>query len=331
MSTKVEFYAVTFVSKNNNNEYISFNPKTLFDKLDEAYSIKENRETFFREIGDKKILMSRLLNDNGYYTVITFGKLKKDASFSFKDDKFEKLEDDIFDVTNLVYNSYDRVAMITKSKSGVNKPTLEDYLNSFLPTNSEYKISLIPIITNKGVEEVRNSNRIKEIKLNLNLNKNMEDFYLDNSIPARGFANIIKSLAHNSKYDIGSEKLGLVLSVENSRGVTCLESEKILNIIDNLNMSTDFISEVEVKYIDNQVNKIDIAKLKNSNIILYYNFQIKDKELGSEYLLHNADKVFTDIRNKYYSRKESIFSSQQSVDFTIEELNLNYRKEDFYS
>lgn len=331
MSTKVEFYAVTFVSKNNNNEYISFNPKILFDKLDEVYSTKENREAFFREIGDKKILMSRLLKDNGYYTVITFGKLKKDASFSFKDDKFEELKSDIFDITNMVYNSNDRIAMITKSKSGVNIPTIEDYLNSFLPTNSEYKISLVPIIISKGVEQVRNSNLIKEIKLFFNLNKDMENFYLDNSINKTSYGNCFKMLSQISKNDLGSEKLGLVLSVQQSRGVTCLEYEKIINIIDNLNMNTEFISEIKVKYIDNKTERINIANLKNSNVILNYNFEIKDKGLGSEYLLHNADDAFSNKRNDYYSKTQHIISSQQSVDFTIEELNLNYRKEDFYS
>lgn len=71
MSKKVEFFVLTFAPKDINDENIySGNFKNFFEKIEEIFAMADKSKILYRDIGGKKITISRFLrNDSNYFLI----------------------------------------------------------------------------------------------------------------------------------------------------------------------------------------------------------------------------------------------------------------------
>lgn len=90
------------------------------------------------------------------YLVVPIGKLKEKNKPFGSDPTTEKLIDipqDMFDVNSIAYHKRYRVALLSSNLAGPNDNDIEDYFNSYLPPDVEYKVRLRPIMRNIALEE----------------------------------------------------------------------------------------------------------------------------------------------------------------------------------
>ena len=90
------------------------------------------------------------------YLVVPIGKLKEKNKPFGSNPTTEKLIDipqDMFDVNSIAYHKRYRVALLSSNLAGPNDNDIEDYFNSYLPPDVEYKVRLRPIMRNIALEE----------------------------------------------------------------------------------------------------------------------------------------------------------------------------------
>lgn len=86
-----------------------------------------------------------------------------------------------------------------------------------------------------------------------------------------------------------------------------------MELLDSINLDSNCIKEITVNYRNHPDEKIDIAKLRESNTILRIPFQIAGTQLGAEYILNNMDEVLRNERTKYYSQVSAYFEDSIEI------------------
>lgn len=185
---------------------------------------------------------------------------------------------------------------------------IEDYLNSYLPSNAEYKIRLRPIMRNIELEKIRNAQEARSVTISLNVGRPLNDFLDEQVHEEASISGYLKALMEFSKTTLESNTFTLTLGLGRKKNAT-LDIGALLNLLESINLDASCINEISVNYRNRPDEKIDIAKLKDSTAVLKIYFPIQGTQLGTEYILNNMDEILRDERQKYYPQIEEYFSN----------------------
>ena len=293
MSKKIEFYTISVHNSNGVTNY----PVDIFLKSINERMLDEEKECkVVREIGDKLIrVFPYLYSLDGRRIVIPLGKLKdKNKPYGVTpDNQLEKIDRELYDINSLAYDVDYNIMVFTTNKEGPQIQSVEKYFNTFIPDNIGLSIKIEPLFYNAGIEKVRNAKMVKSVTFVLNLGQPLNRFYLekikdyDTTIPIlQAFSNMAEAV----KNDINGKTLSLTLGLGRSgnKEVT-LDLDSMLYLLENININADFVTEIRVNYKDDSDEKIDLARLKQSQLMLSYFCACKDSQVSPEILLGNIN------------------------------------------
>lgn len=159
MGNFMKAYTIAFES--NNGEQVSSRAIIPFFKRIENILV-ETPENVIRRINGKimRVHAYEWNQMNEDYLVVPIGKLKEKNKPYGIDPETQRLIDipqEMFDVNSIAFHMRYRIALVSSNVTGPSDNDLEDYLNSYLPADAEYKIRLRPIMRNIALEQIRNA------------------------------------------------------------------------------------------------------------------------------------------------------------------------------
>lgn len=310
MSNYMKAYTIAFESSNG-NQVASRAIVPFFKKIEDI--LKNTPENVIRRINGKimRVHAYEWNHMNEDFLVIPVGKLKEKNRPFGSDPKTQKLIDfpqDMFDVNSIAYHKRYHIALLSSNHVGPNDNDIEDYLNSYLPSDSEYKIRLRPVMRNIALEKIRNAQEARSVTISLNVGRPLNDFLADQVHEEKSVCSHLKALAEFSKTTLESNSFTLTLGLGRKKKAS-LDIGALIELLESINLDANCINEIAVNYRNGPDEKIDIAKLKDSTAVLKIYFPIQGTQLGTEYILNNMDEILRNERQKYYPQVEEYFSS----------------------
>ena len=320
MANSVNFYTIAFESENKPTAYSINN---FFQKIEDL--LKKEEDLIIKEIRNEIIrCFDFRYNPNRTHIIIPFGKVKNKNKPHWLDAnrRLEEIPKEIYDINSLAYDVNEKIMFFTTNINGPKISLVEEYLNSFIPSNLRVEIKIKPIIINKGLQQVRNANYVRTINLNLDLGRSLNNFYINEleNNRERTLLETLKNLSIAAKDINGSKSLNLSLGIGHSGKEGTLDLESTLALLQQINLNEEFVKEISVSYKNGTEEKIDKTRLKNATSILSYPFQIASSTLSTEYLLANFDEAIREKRSKYILNVRNYFNNSLSLD--IENYNL---------
>lgn len=323
MGNFMRAYTIAFES-NNGERVASRAIVPFFKKIEDV--LTKTPENVIRRINGKIMCVHAYewnhMNDD--FLVVPVGKLKEKNRPFGSDPKTQKLIDipqEMFDVNSIAYHKRYRIALLSSNLAGPNDNDIEDYLNSYLPSDSEYKIRLRPIMRNIALDKIRNAQEARSVTISLNVGRPLNDFLADQVHEEKGVHSHLKALMEFSKTTLESNTFTLTLGLGRKKKAT-LDIGALVELLESINLDANCINEIAVNYRNGPDEKIDIAKLKDSTAVLKIYFPIQGTQLGTEYILNNMDEILRNERQKYYPQVEEYFSSVIEIgeDYEIDKI-----------
>ncbi|MDL2219133.1 hypothetical protein LJC04_02175 [Ruminococcaceae bacterium OttesenSCG-928-O06] len=339
MANKLVLFTIAF--ENAEGHPVQFPIKNFFRRLETSYSAMDKAQRLrilLRQIGDESFYLFR-----SYWNVpsdtrfaLPIGKVKTRNLPVVEDPTtFEPkaIQDKLFVISQFVCDFTEKIAAIHLQRESPSAQDIEDYLNTFVPRELGVKLRLRPIIINKGAEQVRNASLVRDISISLDLGQPLNSFYNQQVAENQrtSLPEAIKRLANASK-DVNGRTFNIHLGLgqSGSRSDT-LDYDSILALIDQLDIDSNLIKEIEVRYRNGEREPIDTAKLKNSSVQVFHWFGRHDS-LGAEFLLHNFDEVINDQRRNYRNARDTYFSEEEQWNQDMDlHIVTEFQPEDYYN
>lgn len=297
MSRRVDFYTISLWSRDSVTNYpVSY----LFECISE-WMVNEDAK-IVRKIGDKWIrVFPYYYSLNRHQMIIPFGKLKnKNKPYWLNpQNRLEEVPESLYDINSLGYDLDYNVMVFTTNREGPTYQNIEEYLNTFIPRHTGLTIKIDPIMYNTGIEKVRRASLVRSVTLNLDLGRSLNNFYLNQFAEniQRPLISAFKSIAEVAKNEADSKILSLTLGLgKHGKREDTLNIDSMLYLLESINIGEEFVTEIRVNYKDGSNDKIDVAKLKESQMLLFYQCQCKESQVSPESLLKNInDAVATKV------------------------------------
>ncbi len=279
-----------------------------------------------------------------YNFIIPFGTVKNNATFK-GDEKndFEVTEvtDKLFNINLLYYIEEYQIALITAFREGPSVKYMEDFLNNFIPDESNIKIKIRPIIHKTTVKALSNSQEIKSLTINFDLGEDINNYF--NSITSSNSQNsvsLIKSLldiCQDSSQEFNSDSLKITLNVD--KGNKTMRIDHIVKLLSLLDLNNEIIKEIEVKYRNNSNERLLIGHLKNDNIVANYKIDYgKTKSImfslsqAANNIIQENYSLISSNETEYFKKSSNMYEISPSYSFnndltdTGEKNNVKKRK-----
>lgn len=302
MARKVNFYSVSLW---NDRGITNYSVSTFFETIEtQLFDVGQEHETTkVRRIDDKLIrIFSYYSTINRHQIVIPFGKLKKNNPYWINDEnRLEEIPIELYDINSLGYDLDYNVMMFTTNREGPSIQNVEEYLNTFIPRHTGLKVKIEPIMYNTGLEKVRNAYLVKGVTFSLDLGPALNNFYANeiHENQPRTLTAAFRSIAEAARDDGDSKTLSLTLGLgRRGKKEDTLNLESMLHLLECINLDSDCVSEITVNYKNGTDEKIDVARLKESNMILSFPCRCQESQVSPEVLLDSinnavAEKVVT--------------------------------------
>lgn len=184
------------------------------------------------------------------------------------EDRAEEINDDVLEMTTCLFiPTYDMV-MIEYNHYGCRPKNIEKYLSSFLPSTEEnnWNVELIEIEPELGITDIRESNDIKKIELQLDLTTNARRQVLSNqqNETVSIFENLINQTVNVQNQfggNVGTITLGNGRKRENQ-----LDRRMIIELLNSLDLESDLFAAVKVTYKSPSRRKVITQDLKNQGV-----------------------------------------------------------------
>lgn len=328
MSKQVEFFVLTFTSKDKDDKNIySGNFRNFFEKVEEIFDMEDKSKILYRNIGGKMVTISRFLRDNNNHLLIPFGKLKEGKTFTKEDDIFKELSTELFEVSSMVFDITNNVAIITKNKMGPNFTLIEEYLNSFIPNNYKHKIRIVPLIENTSLSyKLDNAEYVKNVDIELQVNDTINAYYVDNLKSGKGYIN---SFVKSSIDKMKSQNIHLVFGFRYGKKKDSLDINCVRQVIEDLKINPEIIKQIKATCVSKKGER-QIGLLNDKNILVEHSFSIKDNFLPSEYLLHNCDEAFDNEISRYRNQRIAIQAEEIPMSTSLNNLCLAWNPKEYY-
>lgn len=314
MGNFMKAYTIAFEA--NNGEQVASRPIIPFlKKIQEI--LKDSPENVIRRINGKimRVHAYEWNHMNEDYLVVPIGKLKEKNKPFGTDPTTQKLIDipqEMFDVNSLAYHKRYRVALLSSNLAGPNDNDIEDYFNSYLSTDAEYKVRLRPIMRNIALEKIRDAQEARSVTISLNIGRPLNDFLSSQVRCEKSVLGHLEALMEFSKTTLESNTFTLTLGLGRKKKAT-LDIGALIELLESINLDANCINEIAVNYRNKPDEKIDIAKLKDSTAGLKIIFPIQGTQLGPEYILNNMDEILRNERQKYHSQVEQHFLNATEI------------------
>lgn len=304
MSNSVKLYTIAF-EKNGK----PIKNKSVLEFLKKLNKYLEGKERV-KDIANKIITCSKFYEDNSNdkKIIISFGKLKDGLSFKFNQDlSFEEIDVEIFNVNSIGYDENEKILAYTVNGIGPSIRDIEGYFNSFLKNQNEI-IKIKPLKQNKGLEQVRNAKYIRCVEFILNLECEIPD------IITPGILENLFKLAKNMKENLDSKAFSLIVGVGDSKRDSSLQLDNVIELLEEINLDTNFIKEIYVHYKNDKKEKTDLSSLKESSILIKHDFSIDTKLVSPEYLRDNWNEMLEKQRRNFFHNKKEYFDTCVTID-----------------
>lgn len=317
MSKTINFYNIA-IYKNDKKQDISI--LEFIDKI--ALISWENR---VRKIDDGEVtaMFPLYFNDNHINKrIVPFGKFRRDYKpfiGSIDTSKLKSIKNDVVEVVTMLYDQEYRCAVIDYNMHGLKQKGIEQYLTSFLPKKDKevWKVKLEPLISEKGIKDINQSEQVKFLEIRLNLN-NRDGNIIRNGIQEeyRYIIQLLNCIGKASK-DTEANTVKIQLSIGNERSGT-MNLGAIEYLLEVLNIDSSIIESIKVRYKDNNTKKLDTIDLKNIGK------QLKDKilengensNLAPEFIGNSMIEVYSNYDRTLYSNYIDFISDMVSGDLS---------------
>lgn len=304
MANSVRLYTIAFEKEGRPIKNMSV--LEFFKKLNIHLDGKER----VKNIANKFITCSKFYEDynNDKKIIISFGKLKDGLSFKFNQNlSFEEIDVEIFNVNSIGYDESEKILAYTVNGIGPSIRDIEGYFNSFLKNQNEI-IKIKPLKQNKGLEKVRNAKYIRCVEFILNLECEIP------IVTSPGILENLFKLAKDMKENLASKAFSLIVGVGDSKRDSSLQLDNVIELLEEINLDTNFIKEVYIHYKNDKKEKTDLSSLKEYNILIKHEFSIKTKLISPEYLRDNWDEMLEKQRKNFSRNKEEYFNTCVTTD-----------------
>lgn len=297
MSRRINFYTISIQNQNGITDYPV---NVFFESVKESILNEERNAQVVRRIGEKWIrIFPYYFSMNERQMVIPFGKLKdKNKPYWINDEnRLEEIPTNLFDINSLAFDVDYNVMAFTSNREGPNIQNVQEYLNSFIPNYTGLAIVIEPIMYNTGIEKVRNASLVRSVTFSLDLGRPLNNFYIgqiaDNE--ERTLIDSFRNLAMSAKDNGESRSLSLTLGLgRTGKKDDTLNLESMLSLLGHINIDDEFVTEIKVNYKDGTDDKIEVAKLKESNVALFYLCKCEETQVSPENLLGNINSAVAD-------------------------------------
>lgn len=319
MSQKISLYGIHFVK---NGEIVNGSIDNFFDKLSSSMFGEQKKNTV-RKVGEKYIRMFPFdYSIDRKQLVIPFGKLKKNNIPYYLNKDTEVLEEvdmELFDVNALGYDKDYGVMLFTTNKEGPTFQNIEEYLNMCFKSPEGVKIQIVPIKYNTGIEKIRKAQLVRSLTIKLDLGKSLNNFYLsemeDNK--TKPLISAVNKIATEAKDTGDSKTLALTFGLgKNAKRADSLNLESTLELLNTLNINEDFIVEIEAKYANGTDEKVDIAKVKNSEKMLFYICPSINGQVSPALLLESMTNAVSDRMTEILQYMRDTKASAINLEFS---------------
>ena len=191
----------------------------------------------------------------------------------------------------------------TTLRNGPSIKNIEDYLNSCISSNNGITIRIEPIKYNTGIENVRKAELVRSVTFNLDLGQSLNAFYNDEieSNRSKTLVDSFKNFANTVKAVGDSRRLDITIGLGNTKRDDTLNKDSIMYLLDQINIQSGFVKEISINYKNGASEKMDFAKLKDSNFMLSYTCNCKESQVTPQELLNNFDSAIEN-KMKYITR-----------------------------
>ncbi len=229
--------------------------------------------------------------------IIPFGKFRmnyKPFTGGIESPKYREIKDDVVELVTLVYNSRYKTIAMDFNTYGAKKKLIEHYFTSFLPQSEGeiWEVRMEEVITTFNEDELTNSNQVRDIEICLNFSKSQER-YIKNGISIKNDCLLntfggLKEISDNCSANIIRLELG---ALQNKKAA--IKKETLLYLLKALNIDSDCIESVKVRYRNNK-EKIETIDLKNINTILRTRVldDVQDRNPAPEFLGNTVIETF---------------------------------------
>ena len=216
--------AYTIAFEANNGERVASRAIVPFFKKIEKV-LKDSPQNVIRRINGKIMRVHAYewnpMNED--YLVVPIGKLKEKNKPFGSDPTTQKLVDipqDMFDVNSIAYHRRYRIALLSSNLVGPNDNDIEDYFNSYLPPDAEYKVHLCPIMRNIALEKIRNAQEARSVTISLNIGRPLNDFLAGQVHEETSVQEHLRALMEFSKTTLESNTFTLTLGLGKKKKAT---------------------------------------------------------------------------------------------------------------
>ena len=281
---KVKFCTIGLYDKEDN--LLSMDFGAFFNKLEQKM-LAENVRSIVKEVDGRTLRIMQFHRKNGYSKnefLIPVGKVKSGATYKMAEDSYnvEQIDYDIFDINIVYYNSIENVLMVTVDREGPSVALIAKYFQQFLDEDVEVRIE--PIYRISGFERVQKSDFVSSVAISLNLTSQERRFYNESTEEKGNFTQCTQRIADLTRDDFGSNFMTLSFGL-GKRSKKSMTKDAVLDLIYKLRLDSDMIREIAVKCKKDSEEKIEVAKLKESQFDLSLNISGD----GMDYILAHAD------------------------------------------
>ena len=304
MANSVRLYTIAFEKDGKPIKNIS-----VLDFLKKLDMYLEGKKRV-KDIANKIITCSKFYEDsnNDKKIIISFGKLKDGLSFKFNQDlSFEEIDVEIFNVNSIGYDENEKILAYTINGIGPTIRDIEGYFNSFLK-NQNNLIKIRPMKQNKGLEKVRNEKYIRCVEFILNLECEVP------SVTTSGILENLFKLAKDMKENLESKTFSLIVGVGDLKRDSTLQLDNVIELLEEINLDTNFVKEIYVHYKDDKKEKTDFSSLKESSIQIKHDFNINTKLVSPEYLRDNWNEMLEKQRKNFFKNKNEYFDTYIKIE-----------------
>ncbi|MCD3275250.1 DUF6731 family protein [Clostridium botulinum] len=313
MSKTIIFYNIA-IYKNGEKQDISV--LEFIDKI-----LKIDWENRVRKIEDGDICSMFPIHYNDKHLnkrIIPFGKFRRDYKpfvGSVNTSRLKAIKNDVVEMITMLYDEEYRCAVLDYNIHGLKPKGIEQYLASFLPEidNEIWDVKLEPLISEKGINDINDSEQVKflEIKLNLNnrgnkiMKQGVEEHYSN-------LTQLLTSMKYVSE-DTDANIIKIQLGIGNKKNAT-VNLGSIEYLLEVLDMDNSVIESIKVRYKDNNTKKLDTIDLKNIGK------QLKDKILENsedinpapEFIGNSMIDVYTNYDKTLYANYINFIDDMKS-------------------
>ena len=331
MSKKLEFYTITVYE---NGEKTDYSIMKLLGDIESKIFDKKNKTEKTRIIDGSRIRIFsyyRIMGNS--QVVIPFGKEKiGNRPYAADDqDNLELVRGDLYDVNSLGYDNNYNVMAFTTLRNGPSIKNVEDYLNSCISSNNGIAIRIEPIKYNTGIENVRKAELVRSVTFNLDLGQSLNAFYSDEieSNRSKTLVDSFKNFANTVKTVGDSRRLDITIGLGNTKRDDTLNKDSILYLLDQINIQSGFVKEISINYKNGASERMDFAKLKDSDFMLSYTCNSKESQVTPQELLNNFDlaienkmKYIIGHSRKFYFDRRQYTGDELAIEVTCKNARL---------